>query len=253
MAASEEALGNDPSVEIRILDDHAEFQATLEVQRKVWVFSETDCVPPRLSIVAQEIGGLVIGAFAGDQMIGYSLTFPGVKSGGRPFWHSHMTGVLPEYQGRGIGRRLKLRQREEAVRAGIDLVEWTFDPLEIRNAHFNIERLGVIIRRFLPNQYGITSSKLHGGLPTDRLVAEWNVVSEHVEQVIEGDPRPPVDIQQTIEVPAEIAQLREKDPKAARQIQTRVRQQFQESFGKGLTVVGYTVTDKSGEFELAMV
>src|SRR5205085_1868843 len=93
---------------------------------------------------------------------------PGDKPGGQPYLHSHMLGVLPEYHNARIGRRLKLRQREEALSRGIALIEWTFDPLELKNAFLNIQRLGAIVRHYYPNQYGTTSSPLHGGLPTDR-------------------------------------------------------------------------------------
>ena len=246
-----EKSANDPGVEVRLLTNHADFHATIEVQEQVWGFSETDCVPPRLCAVAKEIGGLVLGAFLGGQMIGFSLSFPGVKDGNRPYWHSHMTGVLPAYQNRRVGRRIKLFQRQQAVRAGIDLIEWTFDPLEIRNAYFNIERLGVIVRRFLPNQYGITSSRLQGGLPTDRLVAEWHVTSERVERMIDGQSLESPAIAATIEIPSEIAELRETEAGKARAIQTRVREEFQEYLAKELTVVGYQITADAGIFQLA--
>ncbi len=242
---------DDLVIEIRVLTGHADFHATVEVQKQVWGFSETDCVAPRLCAVAEEIGGLVLGAFLGERMIGFSLTFPGVKDGGRPYWHSHMTGVLPEYQNRGIGRRIKLLQRQQAVQVGIDLIEWTFDPLEIRNAYFNIERLGVVVRHFLPNQYGITSSRLHGGLPTDRLVAEWHVTSERVERTIGGPPLESPAIAATIEIPSEIAGLRETEAWKAREIQTRVREEFQDHLAKGLTVVGYQISGGAGIFEMA--
>ena len=248
---SNEKRADGPGAEVRVLTGHADFHATVEVQKQVWGFSETDCVAPRLCAVAEEIGGLVLGAFLGEQMIGFSLTFPGVKDGARPYWHSHMTGVLPEYQNRRIGRQLKLFQRQEAVRAGIDLIEWTFDPLEIRNAFFNIERLGAIVRHFLPNQYSITSSRLHGGLPTDRLVAEWHVTSERVERAIDGPPLESVVIAATIEIPAEIAELRETDGEKARKIQTRVREEFQQHLAAGLTVVGYRTSSGAGVYQLA--
>jgi predicted GNAT superfamily acetyltransferase len=193
----------------------------------------------------------VLGAFLGEQMIGFSLAFPGVKDGGRPYWHSHMTGVLPDYQNRRIGRQLKLFQRQEAVRAGIDLIEWTFDPLEIRNAYFNIERLGVIVSHFLPNQYGITSSRLHGGLPTDRLVAEWHVRSERVERAIDGPPLEAAVIVATIEIPTEIPELRDTEVERAREIQTRVREEFQQHLAAGLTVVGYRTSSSAGVYQLA--
>ena len=255
MARSEESSERVEGVEIRPLGDHGEYLATLEVQQRVWGFSESDCVPPRLMIVAVEIGGLALGAFSGGKLIGFSVAFPGRAEAERPakrptFWHSHMTGVLPEWQGRGIGRRIKLSQRDEALRADIEVVEWTFDPLEIRNAYFNIERLGIFVRRFLPNQYGITSSRLHGGLPTDRLVAEWRVGSDRVAAVIERAPRDREEVATTIEVPKSIADLRVSDSEAAREIQTRVRDQFQRALGEALTVVGYRLEEQVGVYEL---
>ena len=98
-----------------------------------------------------------------------------------------MMGVLPEYRNRGVGRLLKLAQRDDAIKTGINLIEWTFDPLELKNAFFNIERLGAIVRRYVPNQYGTTTSHLHGGLPTDRCVAEWHVSSIRVADILSGE------------------------------------------------------------------
>ena len=100
-----------------------------------------------------------------------------------PYLHSHMLGVKSEYRNTGLGRRLKLFQREDAIAHGYDLMEWTFDPLEIKNAYFNLERLGAIARRYNINQYGITTSPLQGFLPTDRLVAEWWLKSERVDRI----------------------------------------------------------------------
>ena len=94
------------------------------------------------------------------RMIAFCLAIPGLKPGGKPYLHSHMLGVLPEYRNAGIGRQLKLRQRDDALARGIDLIEWTFDPLEIKNAYFNVERLGAIVRRYVRNQYGTTSAAL---------------------------------------------------------------------------------------------
>ncbi|MBG98768.1 MAG: acetyltransferase [Solibacterales bacterium] len=242
-------------LKVRPLADHSEYYATLEVQQRVWGFSDSDCVPPRLMIVAVEIGGLALGAFSHEKMVGFSVAFPGLpqlsKTGqSKKYWHSHMTGVLPEWQNRGIGHRIKLRQREEALQANIDHVEWTFDPLEIRNAHFNIERLGVVVQHFLPNQYGITSSRLNGGLPTDRLVAEWHIASERVQSILEGKSRKHIEITRTIEIPECITDLRINDTLEAKEIQTQVRQQIQEAFSQGLAVVGYKIEKQGGIYEL---
>ncbi len=227
-----------------------DFVDTAEVQRAVWGFSETDLVPPRLMAVSTHIGGLVLGAYQGDRMIGFSLAIPGVKPGGTPYWHSHMTGILPEFQNQGIGRTIKLRQRDEARRAGIGRIEWTFDPLEIRNAHFNIERLGVVVRLFVPNQYGITSSRLHGGLPTDRLVAEWFVDSPRVQAIVDRGETVEHRSQASIEVPAEIDAWRRQDVEKARQAQQRIREQFQQLLTGGPGVVGYRRTAAGGMFEV---
>jgi predicted GNAT superfamily acetyltransferase len=237
-------------IEVRVLSEHKEFHETLSVQSGVWRFSEVDQVPPRILSVSKYIGGLVLGAYEDARMIGFSLSFPGMKRGGATYWHSHMTGVLDGYQNRGIGYKIKLKQREEAIRCGVDLVEWFFDPLQIRNAHFNIEKLGGVVRSFLPNQYGITSSPLHGGLPTDRLVIEWNVTSMRVATVVAGGEITDRRIEQTIRIPASIDDWRANDPEQARSLQTRVRGEFQKHFGEGLVVIGYERTDEGGVFQL---
>ena len=246
-------MSNRNGIEVRVLRHLDEFRDTLAVQSGVWRFSEVDQVPPRILSVAKYIGGLIMGAFDGDRMIGFSFALPGLKQEGNAYWHSHMTGVLDEYQGAGIGRLIKLKQREEALAVGVERIEWFFDPLEIRNAHFNIQKLGVIVERFLPNQYGITSSPLHGGMPTDRLVADWRLSSARVTANIEGRPGPDVPVEKTIEIPAEIAGLRSQDPEKAKAIQTGVREQFQQCFGQGLVVVGYRRSDAGGAFELSTV
>ena len=237
---------------IRRLETEAEFREALDVEKRVWGFADVELVPWRLMVVATESGGLVAGAFDGDTMIGFSLAFGGIHPDGTSYWHSHMTGVLASHQNRGVGKRLKLHQRKQAIERGIDLIAWTFDPLEIRNAYFNVVRLGVQVERFLPNLYGLTSSPLQGALPTDRLVAEWYVNSSQVAATLaekKGDDRDK-QVETTIEVPAEIEQLRHSDIEAARSIQLRVREEFQQSFAAGLVVVGYRVTGDGGVFEL---
>ena len=249
MAAGQEPLTN---LAIRRLETEAEFREALDVEKRVWGFADVELVPWRRMVVAKESGGLVAGAFDGDTMIGFSLAFAGIHPDGASYWHSHMTGVLPEYQNRHIGRQLKLHQRQQAIERGVELVEWTFDPLEIRNGYFNVVRLGVIVRQLLPNLYGTTTSHLQGALPTDRLVAEWHVKSSRVAAALAG--REPRDreknVEATIDVPAKIEDLRHSDIEAAKSIQTRVRHKFQQSFAAGLVVVGYRVTGDGGVFEL---
>ena len=197
-------------IEIRGLTSHAEFQDAVRLQQQIWGFEEIELLPLRLFVVALKVGGQVFGAFDGQRMVGFCLAIPGLKqggskAGGKSYLHSHMLGVLPEYRDAGVGRRLKLAQRDEALVRGIDLIEWTFDPLEIKNAFFNIERLGAIVRRYVFNQYGTTTSHLHGGLPTDRCIAEWWIGSPRAEAIIAGRPfeRNPIEVR--IAIPSEIA------------------------------------------------
>ena len=99
-----------------------------------------------------------------------------------------MLAVNPDYRNQGIGRRLKLFQRDEALARGNGRMEWTFDPLEIKNAFLNIAKLGAVVRRYAPNFYGVTSSRLHGQVPTDRLYAEWWLESDWVSSALGGKP-----------------------------------------------------------------
>ena len=152
----------------------------------------------------------MLGAFDGERLVGYTLAIVGFRDG-TVFLHSHMTGVLESIGTAGVGRALKLFQREEALGRGIRLIVWTFDPLETRNAHFNLNRLGAIARKYLPNLYGVTTSPLHRGLATDRLWAEWQLDSARVvaaiSELAEGAEEAPA----TIELPNEVESGKESD------------------------------------------
>ncbi len=237
-------------IEARQLTTHAQFVEALRLQQKIWGFEDIELLPVRLFVVATKVGGHAFGAYDGDRMIGFCLAIPGLKPGGKYYLHSHMLGVLPEYRNAGVGRKLKLAQRQEALQREIPLMEWTFDPLEIKNAYFNIERLGAIVRRYVLNQYGTTSSHLHGGLPTDRCVAEWWVGSPRAEAIINRQPFERNPIEARISVPADIAEIRTKDHKRAREIQLRISEQFLEHFGKGLAVIGFERSDEAGTYLL---
>ena len=240
----------------QLLTTHEEFTEAVDLQRTVWGFADLELLPVRLFVVASKVGGQVLGAYDGARMIGFCLAIPGIKH--RPdgnnvsYLHSHMLGVLPEYNNRGVGRLLKLRQRELAIDAGIDLVQWTFDPLEVKNAFFNIERLGAIARRYVENQYGTTTSFLHGGLPTDRLVAEWRLRSARAASVVAGSGRPASDIEVRVSVPADIAEVRKSDPKRAREIQQRASAAFRDAFSRGLAVVGFERSPEAGTYLLGI-
>ncbi|HEV7968496.1 MAG TPA: GNAT family N-acetyltransferase [Candidatus Acidoferrales bacterium] len=216
-----------------------EFEACVRVERAVWKSSDTDVVPIPLFVVASETGGQVLGAFHGADLVGFTLALAGWRAR-RPFLHSHMTAVLEGYRDRGVGRRLKLYQREDALARGIALVEWTFDPLVTKNAYFNFMRLGAIARRYLPNAYGITTSPLHGSLPTDRLVAEWHLRSNRVRSALAGKQNSALASRRAarIAIPANLEAMRSSEPVPARQIQAGVRAQFLKWFGKGYVATG---------------
>ena len=217
-----------------------EMRACVGLQKEVWNFSDAELVPLRLFVVAEKIGGQVIGAFDGHEMVGFALAIPGARNG-HPYLHSQMLAVRSAYRNSGLGRRMKFAQREDALARGFELMEWTFDPLEIKNAYLNLEKLGAITRRYTINQYGISSSPLQGGLPTDRLVAEWWMKSERVEALLRTGSRPSFKTLKAISVPAQIYEWKASpDHRAqARDVQDRNRPAFLKAFSEGLSVLGY--------------
>ena len=217
-------------IEVRHCSGLAEFEECVRIQRLTW--GDDLVVPSGLNRVAQRTGGQVLGAFDGDRMVGFTLAFAGFRSG-QPLLHSHQTAVLPEYRDSGVGRRLKLFQRQDALKRGIKLVEWTFDPLEPKNAYFNLVRLGAIARVLVPNCYGVTGSAMHAGLPTDRLVAEWWLDSERVKSILADNALPSRASREKISLPSYIGEIKIADPAAGVGIQTRLREQFQQWFAAG--------------------
>ena len=241
--------GSQRVIDIRPLHELSQYAGVVELQEKIWGFDPTDLLPMRFLVVLDKVGGHIFGAYDGDRLVAFCFAIPGVKPGPTPYLHSHMLGVLPEYRDSGIGRRLKLRQREDALARGIGLIEWTFDPLELKNAFFNFERLGAIVRRYAENQYGITASPLHGGLPTDRCTAEWWLDSPRVRGILAGE-RPPVHAAERISFPAEIALIRSQDAARAREIQKTNAALFQEAFARGLAVTGFERGPAAGTYLL---
>ena len=228
-------------IEIRQLSTLEELTDALNLQQLVWGFAELEALPLRWFVVTSKIGGQVLGAYDGGRMVAFCAAIPAIKPAGSAYWHSHMLGVLPEYRDLGIGRELKFRQREDALARGIDLIEWTFDPLELKNAYFNIERLGAIVRRYVENQYGITASPLHGGLPTDRLIAEW-----HLKAGKTAIARFP----ERIAYPADIGRIRAEEPARAREIQCANSEKFRAAFSRGLAVTRFERTAAEGAYLL---
>ncbi len=236
---------------IRECDGFDEYDACVRLQTEIWGYDVRDTIPLREFIVIRRIGGQIVGAFDlaksaqpngdGAGLIGFAMSMPGISQG-QAYLHSHMLAVLPEFRNVGIGRKLKMAQREEALARGIRRMEWTFDPLEIKNAYLNIVRLGVVVHSYTPNFYGVFSSRLQGGLPTDRLHAEWWMDSPRVRAALEGGTVLLPKIQETIVVPGEIRKWKQSDSDfmKAEAAQTEIRARFQDAFERGLTVVGFS-------------
>lgn len=168
--------------EIRDLHTLDEYRAVVQLEQEIWGYTDPgDVITVPVFIITMKRGGILIGAFAGARMIGFAFSLVGMKDG-RPTQWSHMMGVLAEYRRSGLGRALKLAQRERAIAAGFDLMEWTFDPLQALNAHLNFSRLGVVCDEYVRNLYGESTSALHRGTPTDRFVVQWRLREPHVER-----------------------------------------------------------------------
>jgi predicted GNAT superfamily acetyltransferase len=228
------------NIVIRHCKELNELRTCVALQKEIWNFTDAELVPLRMFVVAGKVGGQVMGAFDGSEMVGFALSVPGTRSG-HVYLHSHMLAVRKEHRNGGLGRRLKLLQREDALARGIDLIEWTFDPLEIKNAYLNIEKLGAIARRYNINQYGITSSPLQGGLPSDRLIAEWWLKSRRVESLLATGKNASFNQQLEIAVPAQIYEWKAtpETRSQAQQVQERNREQFLRAFDGELAVLGY--------------
>jgi predicted GNAT superfamily acetyltransferase len=224
-----------PAVEIRHCTKLVEFEECLRLEHDVWGWGDDITVPVPIFVVAHHTGGQVIGAFDALRMVGFTLALSGTR-GKKTFLHSHMTAVLPDYRDQGIGRRLKLFQRDDAIQRGIGLVEWTFDPLELKNAYFNLVRLGAVARRYMPNCYGITNSPLHAGLPTDRLVAEWWLESARVKAILESKPLAGTAASERFALSSNISEIKASDPPTAARIQTGLRGQLMRAFANGQVI-----------------
>jgi predicted GNAT superfamily acetyltransferase len=199
---------------IRELTSPDEFQVCLELQREGFGWTDPELMPMRFFVVSRHIGGLVLGAFDQEKVIGFLSAIPGVRRG-TPYWHSHMLAVAASHRDHGIGTQLKMAQKEYALRRGIRLIEWTFDPLVSRNAYLNIEKLGVIVRRYYPAFYGGDS---------DRLIAEWWLERPRQRRA-DGDET------RRLTIPSEFA--------AARPLRVKVREEFLANIREDFYVVAF--------------
>ena len=265
------ADGAESMIVIRPCSGHDELEACVQMQIETWGYDDSDIIPRKAFLVGQKIGGQVLGAFDTDlpgagpngtpeSMVGFAMSLPGVKTGKnstdgnpQPYLHSHMLAVRDNYRNCGLGARLKLEQRREALARGIRRMEWTFDPLEIRNAHLNIHKLGAVVRSYFVNFYGVSSSRLQGGLPTDRLIAEWYLDSDRVNEILDGRPAAEYKIEERILVPAAIYEWKASPGgrEQALAVQVENRRKFQDAFSKGLAVISFSRdAEGNGVFEL---
>jgi predicted GNAT superfamily acetyltransferase len=266
---------------IRDLTTIDECRQVAALERDVWGYSDSeDVVPPPVLIVSVKRGGILLGAFdtagAGETMIGFVYSIPSIKGGRLAQW-SHMLGVTRAARGSGLGLRLKLAQRDRALSMGIDLIEWTYDPLQALNAHLNFTRLGVVVEEYEENIYGESSSPLHRGSPTDRFVAEWKLTAPHVERRIAAGTlgvmrdasvtsAPLVNPSRTagawlapgqadltldarrllIEIPVGYAEMQQENPSLALDWRMASRAMFQHYLSRGYRVVDFFLSRDSG-------
>ena len=240
--------------ELRIarLTSFADFDACVDLQQKTWQYSAGEALPRRVFFLAEKLGGLVLGAWDGNVLAAFNLGLPAQRDG-IGYLHSQMLAVLPEHRNSGLGRRMKLAQRDFAIEQSIHVIEWTYDPLEIKNSFFNLSRLGAISRRYVPDFYGPSSSPLQGGLPTDRLYAEWWVQSPHAERVLRREPASEP-VLARVSVPAQIYAWKADGDRRAPEAQSSIRAALQRHFADGLCAIGYQREDDgTGIFLLGRV
>src|SRR5262249_3011944 len=223
---------------IRPIIELVELQKCVELQREAWGLADIEVIPVRMLVTQNRVGGLVLGAFENEQLVGFLNAMPGVRDG-MPYWYSQMLAVRNPNRNRGIGSDLKLAQRDHARQRGIHLIEWTFDPLESKNAYLNVVKLGVIVRRYYVNLYGATASQMQQGLESDRVIAEWWIDRPRIR--VEGDIR-------HLSIPHDIQAVKKESLKSAQAIQARVREEFLKNFQDDYFVAGFQRSDEWSEY-----
>ena len=227
-------------MQVKELTRMEEFERCVELQRKEWGWNDLNIVPVRSFVVIANIGGLTLGAVVDNKVIGFINTLPGIRDGS-PYWYSRMLGVDRGFWGQGVGTALKRAQRAHAVRRGVTLIEWTFDPLESKNAYLNLEKLGVIVKRYYVDHYGDTGSDVQGGLASDRLMAEWWLNKPRLKVGLE---------RRHVTIPSQMQEIKNRDFREARRIQERVRRELNKHIGDGYIVVGFNRLKKEGRYVL---
>jgi predicted GNAT superfamily acetyltransferase len=223
-----------------------ELDRCVRLQRDVFGLPDLEISPRRHLVVSRQAGGWTLGAFTAEgRLAGFVHHLIAVRGADEIFGYSHMMAIDREYQNQGIGTRLKWAQRERALGEGRRFIKWTWDPLQSRNAHFNLNRLGVVVRSYAENfygtDYGIDPAQPDApGLDSDRLFASWELKSPRVQQLADGGlPERQPDVMATVEIPADWGALTRTDVPRARAEQLRVRQEFQKGFASGLICAGF--------------
>lgn len=268
---------------IRPLETLDDCRKVVELEKRVWGYTDAeDVVPAPVLIVSIKRGGVLLGSFdSSGEMTGFVYSIPGWK-GGRPTQWSHMLGVIADARSSGVGRLLKLAQRDATLAMGIDLIEWTYDPLQAFNAHLNFTKLGVVVEEYEENIYGESSSPLHQGSPTDRFIAEWHLREPHVERRVSNSgpllrdaslasapvvnpSKPgawlePVDGELAhesrrvlVEIPIGFSDMQAHVPDLALQWRTTTRRIFQSYFSRGYRAVDFFLSREArrGQYLLA--
>ncbi len=239
-------MENEGQIVVRECASVEEFDACVALQREAFGLPDLELSPRRHLIVARSAGGFVLGAFAGERLVGFVLNQVAVRGGAEVAGYSHMMAVAKDYQNRGVGARLKWEQRARVLSAGRRFISWTWDPMQARNAHFNLNRLGVTVRAYAVNYYGTDYSTVTGkfgealGLDSDRLVAGWELDSPRVEAFARGGrPAPLGDEAASVGIPTDWGALVREDQRAARRELQRVRAEFQSALGAGLVCAAF--------------
>ena len=240
-------------IDIRECTTLEELAACVDLQREVFALPEIEISPVRHFVVTKNAGGFILGAFAGTGLVGFVLSVPAFLRGEKAFY-SHMTAVRADFQGSGIGARLKWAQRERALAEGVKFIKWTFEPVKARNAFFNLEKLGAIVTEYEANFYGVdysTSPDQKIGLASDRLFAEWQLESDKVVALAAGETfSEPAEPRHSIVIPGDWSALVNASPEKALEEQLRIRKEFTESFANRLVGRGFVRDATSPRFLL---
>lgn len=224
-----------------------DFDNCISLQREAFGLPDIEISPRRHLIVSRQAGGWTLGAFVDERMVGFVHHLAGVRPDNELFGYSHMMAVAKDHQNKGIGARLKWAQRARALQEGRDFIKWTWDPMQSRNAHFNLNRLGVTVEAFGDNFYGMDynsdptqTENDRPGLQSDRLFASWRLNSDRVQKLAAGeDHQISAKVVRSIAVPSEWAVLVKADLATARTEQARLRNEFKKALAEGLVCAAF--------------